>query len=311
MNRKIPLRLLAEEISAQAGITEEKAAELVKAFFKLTTDALSEGKTVEIDNLGSFTTTVNAENPVLFMPSRQLADRVNEQFSSFEEIVISDDITEADLEKAASEDPGLAVIEEPIEEVAVDEETVVGQSVEEQPAAEEPAAEEPVAEEPAAEESAAEETAEEIVAEQNVEELPLPVEESQKSETESNVPTLEEENTTEEIEVESADSESGIEPAVESADEPATEPATEPSVEPVTEPSVELTTEPESVEVQTVKEYIPEEEEVLTEYKRPKSRFGIGFLLGFITGLVIVALALAAYLLVFDGSIVSLVDLVK
>lgn len=48
------------------------------------------------------------------------------------------------------------------------------------------------------------------------------------------------------------------------------------------------TTEPEIT-------YIPEQEEEFVEYHIPKSRFGLGYFLGIVTGLVIAALAIAAY----------------
>ena len=50
--------------------------------------------------------------------------------------------------------------------------------------------------------------------------------------------------------------------------------------------------------------YIPEdEEEFVTYHNRPKSRMGLGFVLGLITGLVVAALALAGYVLfIADGT---------
>lgn len=43
--------------------------------------------------------------------------------------------------------------------------------------------------------------------------------------------------------------------------------------------------------------YIPEQEEECIEYHRPKTRFGLGFFLGLLTGLVIASIALAVYVI--------------
>ncbi len=70
---------------------------------------------------------------------------------------------------------------------------------------------------------------------------------------------------------------------------------------PETEP-MEIQAAPVETE-DMVNVYVPEDEEEFVEYEEePKSRMGLGFILGFVTGLVVAALVLAAYVIYFTDS---------
>ncbi|MCM1163568.1 MAG: HU family DNA-binding protein [Muribaculaceae bacterium] len=135
MNHKIPLHDLAEIIAAKSGASHDEAERFAKVLFETVTDILVNGDNVKIKGLGSFSVTNDPENPVEFIPDRDLADTVNAPFALFEPEIITDDVTEEELRAAsASTEP--------------DKKEVVEGSLEHEPTPEPEPEPKPVIEEP-------------------------------------------------------------------------------------------------------------------------------------------------------------------
>lgn len=103
MNEKIPIKQLSLKVAANTGCTDAYAEEFIKKFFSLITDKLTNGESVSIDGLGTFTYTGQpGDSPVNFIPDSKLANAVNAPFSMFEPEIINDNISEEMLNSVSS-----------------------------------------------------------------------------------------------------------------------------------------------------------------------------------------------------------------
>lgn len=146
MNSKITFPELIELV-AEATNTSKRMSELfLKELFATVSQALINGESVRIKNLGQFkieevksrkSVSVNtgqeveipSHNRLVFTPAKSLADAVNEPFAHFETVVLDDDVTDEQLaavtgDVVPAEAPVVPLAEEPDEEVvpSLDEE---------------------------------------------------------------------------------------------------------------------------------------------------------------------------------------------
>lgn len=267
MNTKIPLRQLAESIAASSGKSPEEAMLFVKHLFSEVSDRLYNGESIEIDGLGTFSAVANTSEPVRFEPDKIFADEINAPFALFEPMALNDNISEEDLDNAV----------EQLEEIANDTadktcedptEAIEALTIEQD-------------QQPTATESAA---------------TDVPVRDlSQTPDTEISG----------ELTQASASAEVSQHQASFDRNELTQTPET---IDTGLHSAEEDDIEEETIAGQDTAAATPyieeEEEEYVTYHNAPKSRFGLGFFLGFISGIVIAALMLATYLLfITNGSL--------
>lgn len=222
MNSKITFPELIELV-AEATNTSKRMSELfLKELFATVSQALINGESVRIKNLGQFkieevksrkSVSVNtgqeveipSHNRLVFTPAKSLADALNEPFAQFETVVLDDDITDEQLAAINGDVAPEEFVEEPVDDAP---ENIDDESADE------------------ALETASEDAEEEVVTEESVALTPPPF-----------MPLA--------APVEEPVEEPEIEPTEEPEEEPETEPAEEPVEEPETEPSEESETEPQ------------------------------------------------------------------
>lgn len=98
MNNKVPLRILAERISAQTGCDVDAAQTFVKTLFGVVADEILNGSSVSVGGLGTFTGSPNPDEPVRLIVESGLADELNAPFSMFRSVEVDNNITPDDLE---------------------------------------------------------------------------------------------------------------------------------------------------------------------------------------------------------------------
>lgn len=299
MNSKIPLRQLAERLAEKAGIMPEEAELFIKDFFnRVVIEAIESGEAVAIEGLGTFATCPDVDNPVTFIPAPEFAAEVNEPFAMFRPMEIAESIQIDEIQAVMT--PDIYSQPEPVTEIiSEDEDEAIAEAAEVEQ--DEAADEEPEVAEPVTDES------DNSVSSDNSEKEPEK-EPEKELETPAVSPILPPELPTEEpasalppelpesmpVEGPFIQEETPLQQAEEEAEEEIKE---------------EVLPEPDNVsdeaeDPQPSQIYIPEdEEEFVTYHNRPKSRMGLGFVLGLITGLVVAALALAGYVLfIADGT---------
>lgn len=269
MNRKIPFHELAALLAANCNITPEEAEEFIKNFFDLIAQTLTEGETVKIKGIGTFSPSGDATNPVDFTPDAEIADTINAPFALFEPETLSDTLSDEELstitapvepEEEAEEVKAETEADEPKPEVTepVDNEvTDVVATVDDDKA--EPVEETTVDENTAVEVTepiAEQETATEPVAEQE------PVAE----------PVIEQESETKPVETTTTAKPVETPTATVAENKPVTPPAVKPQVAPVKP-------------VPTFPEEEPEEYYHEPDTHRGGPGFGWGFLIGILVGL--------------------------
>lgn len=168
MNSKITLPRLVAALAARRGISKRQSEEFLKALFTTVADALVERDTVKIKGLGTFKVSrvdsrksvnvstgedheIPAHDKVVFVPDKELAAAVNAPFEMFETVELDDAVDENALELAAEADVADLVADLVAEDVPGDMavEPSEGESVPEPVVAVEPA--DDMAEEPAEE----------------------------------------------------------------------------------------------------------------------------------------------------------------
>lgn len=228
MNRKIPFHELAALLAANCNITPEEAEEFIKNFFDLIAQTLTEGETVKIKGIGTFSPSGDATNPVDFTPDAEIADTINAPFALFEPETLSDTLSDEEL----------STITAPVES----EEEVKAEAIEPKPEVSEPEVTETDIIKPE-------------VTKPDVTEATNDVDTVDDDKAEAVVETTVDENITVEISEPIAERETATEPVAEQG--PVAEPVIEREAEPVAvaEPVVEPAAKQESVnEQETVAE---------------------------------------------------------
>lgn len=120
MSSKILMPQLVSMLAASAGIPKKSAEVFLKAYFGAITEALENHDTVKIKELGTFKvnrvearksvdvstggeTKIPAHYKVAFVPSKQMADKVNKEFAWLDIVEISDNISNSELKNLTSE----------------------------------------------------------------------------------------------------------------------------------------------------------------------------------------------------------------
>lgn len=104
MNAKIPIKQLSEQVAAKVNIDVQDAQDAIKSIFALIADTLKDGKSVTLDSLGTFAPDVNPQEPVGFTVVPELADELNAPFAMFEPEIIADELSNAELAAAGTDE---------------------------------------------------------------------------------------------------------------------------------------------------------------------------------------------------------------
>lgn len=103
MNKKIPLRSLAENVSNRTGIEVEKAHLYIKTLFNVIGEQLLQTKSISLDGLVEFVATHNPDDPIRFNVDSNFADELNAPFAMFESVDIPVDVDRIELEKLSED----------------------------------------------------------------------------------------------------------------------------------------------------------------------------------------------------------------
>lgn len=143
MIEKITLPALTQLLALQSGDTKKQSEDFIKEFFSVISSALAEGETVKVKGLGVFKTIVvearksvnvstgedheiPAHRKVVFVASKELAAIVNEPFEMFETVEIGDDMTfEEEVADVLYGEEDIPAVDEPVDNRIADEETDV------------------------------------------------------------------------------------------------------------------------------------------------------------------------------------------
>lgn len=273
MNEKIPLKKFAGQLGMACGVGEETAQRFIKELFSLVADKLSEGETVTIDGLGKFSVNPSLEDPVVFVPDQKFADEVNAPFAMLEPIPMTGEMSVSNLDALSEVDEEYALrvaedsdIPDNYNDSAVVEACNINMSTNDVDIEEH---EDNMSQQDQAGEAGSKEMIIDVARNE------VNSSDEQKDEVVEECDTI----ATEEIGQKET-------PAVQECADAA-------AVEQVNV----ATTAVQGLEADS---YIPEDEEEYIEYyDRPKSKFGLGFVIGLLTGLLVGALALAGYAIFF------------
>lgn len=284
MNEKIPLRALAEEISSRSGCDIDVAQSYIKTLFAIVADRLLNGETVTINGLGTFAPIPNPDEPLRFAADNDLACELNAPFAMFKAVDFSGEIDLDQLDRITSS-------------------TVDDAEMHSEPEADQPQADE--SENTSSRDDAndtgyteSEVTHEDAATTAHENDISGEIEgDVEHCESQLNKPI----GLVDEA-INSADTPTEIDEAVKAK-------STQMQAEYVTG-DLDESDDTESADTIKTSEdndayivensEIPEEDEEYVEYHYPtKSRFGIGFLLGLITGLIVGALCFVGYVLYF------------
>lgn len=144
MIEKITLPALTQLLALQSGDTKKQSEDFIKEIFSVISSALAEGETVKIKGLGVFKTiqvearkSVNvstgedhkipAHRKVVFVASKELAAMVNEPFEMFETVEIGDEVTfeEEEVADVLYGEENIPAVDEPVDNLVADEEAPV------------------------------------------------------------------------------------------------------------------------------------------------------------------------------------------
>lgn len=103
MNEKITFQQLAEHLSSLTGGSQATTETFIRELFAVVSEALSRGENVKIKNIGTFSPSGLADQPVLFAPDRELSEAINMPFACFEAVELNDDVTEDMLNEVSEE----------------------------------------------------------------------------------------------------------------------------------------------------------------------------------------------------------------
>lgn len=104
MNNKITFNQLSERVATATGLSIPGAESMIKEFFALVSDSLLSGESVNVNGLGTFSLSGDANAPVSFIPDKGTETRVNAPFSLFQPEVLGNGVTEELLASASSDE---------------------------------------------------------------------------------------------------------------------------------------------------------------------------------------------------------------
>lgn len=115
MNQKITLPALIALLAMKSGESKEKSENFIANFFSLISETLQEGESVKIKGLGTFKVipvenrksvnisdgtdfTIPGHNKVVFIPAREIAEKINAPFSMFDSVeLFSEEVMESNV----------------------------------------------------------------------------------------------------------------------------------------------------------------------------------------------------------------------
>lgn len=123
MNSTITLTELVKLLSDATNSSEATAQQFLSEFFSAISDALADGKSVKIKNIGTFALDSLRPGEIKFLPDSDLAEAINHPFAFFEPVELDDDLTEEELATAdnnpePSQAPEIETVAEPKIEAA-------------------------------------------------------------------------------------------------------------------------------------------------------------------------------------------------
>lgn len=308
MNTKIPLKQLAETVAETTGVSVETAQSFIKSYFSEIADRLLNGEIVRVEKLGDFGTSPNPEDPVVFAPDPELAADINAPFAMFEALTIDDPGSEEILKTIDEAEPepenaDTMVADEPQDTVEPDQSEhspadtcEVKETVSPCPIVADDAdiAVDPIMSEPLLpEEPASADDPVEHPEQQETPQDPVCVADCESSAKESSDAEADVEEKISEA-IEESEQESPT------SDVQETECAQETEIEIIEEPTDSdnpADNDDEEAETPMITIIPEDDEEFVAVDKKPATRFWTGFTIGLLTGLLIGALALSAYVI--------------
>ena len=132
MNSKIAFPELIDLVAQATNSTKRVSELFLKELFATITQALAEGESVKVKGLGTFKLTevsarksvnvntgetieIPGHNKLSFVPEKSLAEAVNKPFAQFETVVLSDDVTDEQLQAIDAGQQPAEVPEQPAE----------------------------------------------------------------------------------------------------------------------------------------------------------------------------------------------------
>ncbi len=120
MNEKITLPTLVTLLSNHSGVSKKQCEDFLREFFNVIVETVSEGENVRIKGLGALkiidveprkSVDVNTGQPIeipghrkiVFVPSKEIAEEINEAFAVFESVEIPDDAVDLEDEDETTE----------------------------------------------------------------------------------------------------------------------------------------------------------------------------------------------------------------
>lgn len=284
MNKKVPLKKFAELLASEAECKPAEAQTFVKDVFQIIAEKVYNGESVEIHGLGVFSASPNLTEPVKFEPAVEFADELNSPFAMFQPIVIGDGISVEEINAIQSNVPQT----EEVEAVEITEPT---------------ANETDLSETVAVTDCEVSEVSD-VKSTDDADDGKCECDPDSNNESKSMVDDGNSEQKDEEPDIKDIDEmPQDIEIKSDGSCEPDIENETKDDLdveEAASWTDREGDTEESSSETCT---YLPEDDEEYVEYyDAPKSRFGIGFIIGLLSGLIIGALAFAAYAIYFANN---------
>lgn len=125
MKEKIAFPELVALVAQKASTTERMSELFLQELFATVTQELNDGNSVKIKGIGTFKTQkIDGETTVMLVPDKELAQAVNAPFEQFRPVVLSEAVTQEQLDEIdASMKPKQEAVEPPEPDVELEQET--------------------------------------------------------------------------------------------------------------------------------------------------------------------------------------------
>lgn len=125
MKEKIAFPELVALVAQKASTTERMSELFLQELFATVTQELNDGHSVKIKGIGTFKTKkIDGETTVMLVPDKELAQAVNAPFEQFRPVVLSEAVTQEQLDEIdASMKPKQEAVEPPEPDVELEQET--------------------------------------------------------------------------------------------------------------------------------------------------------------------------------------------